>query len=625
MFDWTGETIDRYIILEKLGEGGMAAVFKAHDSRLDRDVAIKIIRTDTYDTKEFFARFEREAKALAKLQHPNIVNVIDYGDHEGIPFLVMDFIPGGTLKDRIGQPTSFKDAALILAPISRALEYAHKKGIIHRDIKPQNIMITESGDPMLTDFGIAKILGGEEVTELTKTGLGFGTPGYMAPEQLLGAKADKRLDIYNLGIVFYEHISGRKPFRVSDLSEMLLQDDEEIAEHLKRFLPYELPPKVFECLTKALAKNPEDRYQEMGEFAKALEQFSRFEARRTEPLPKPSQPPQTGRFASLPSWAKSGMLAGGILSITVIIAAWITYAAITRFNAQNFTPAEENRVSTNTPPAPTVIVQSVQPEAVPVPIETIGTSPASEPTLQSDQPQSFVSDIDDMQLIFIPEGEFEMGYGSGNADESPAHNVFLDAYWIDQTEVSNKQYAACVASGDCPELISKGSFARPDYFTNPQYTDYPVIYINYEQAQAYCSWAGRRLPTEAEWEKAARGTERFIYPWGNTAPSPDLLNYDRNVGDTTAVGSYPAGASPYGVLDMSGNVSEWVADWYDAEYYIGSLRINPPGPVNGIERVLRGGNWEDTNINHIRAIDRMSRLPQARSERYIGFRCAVSE
>jgi formylglycine-generating enzyme required for sulfatase activity len=234
------------------------------------------------------------------------------------------------------------------------------------------------------------------------------------------------------------------------------------------------------------------------------------------------------------------------------------------------------------------------------------------------------SEIDGMQLIFIPEGVFTMGDGSGNADESPEHEIYLNAFWIDQTEITNKQYEACVQAGECPEALSVGSYARPDYYTNPQYANYPVIYINYLQAQAYCSWTERRLPTEAEWEKAARGTDGRIYPWGNTAPNPDLLNFNRNVGDTSAVGSYPNGASPYGVMDMAGNVSEWVADWYDPKYYIGSLRLNPPGPVTGIERVLRGGNWEDTEISRIRVVDRIPRLPQARSERSIGFRCAVS-
>ena len=622
MSDWIGQIIGRYIIQEKLAEGGMAAVFKAHDTRLDRDVAIKIIRTDTLDTQEFLARFEREAKALAKLQHPNIVNVIDYGDHEGIPYLVMEYISGGTLKDRLGQQASYQEAAALLAPIARALEFAHKKGIIHRDIKPQNILITESGDPMLTDFGIAKILGGDDTAEWTQTGLGFGTPGYMAPEQLLGAKSDKRIDIYNMGIVFYEYIAGRKPFRVSDLAEILLKDDEEIAEHLKRFLPTPLPDEVVETLIKALAKNPDDRFQNMGEFASLIEKFA-----NQEPIPQHNpdiEEYRTGfrKFANLPNWVKAGLLAGSILSTTVIIVAWIGFGIFTRYGQQISTPMAGEE---STPMLTSVVrdEQITQPPTVVVPLETEQISATFTP-LPQEEIGNKISRIDGMQLIYIPEGVFMMGEGSGNADESPAHEVYLNAFWIDETEITNKQYAACVQAGECPEALSVGSYARQDYYTNPQYANFPVIYINYQQAQAYCSWVERRLPTEAEWEKAARGTDGRIYPWGNTAPSPDLLNFNRNVGDTSEVGSYPNGASPYGVLNMAGNVSEWVADWYDPKYYIGSLRLNPPGPVTGIERVLRGGNWEDTEISRVRVVDRISRLPQARSERNIGFRCAVS-
>lgn len=627
MSDWIGQLIGRYVILEKLGEGGMATVFKAHDTRLERDVAIKIIRTDTLDTEQFLARFEREAKALAKLQHPNIVNVIDYGDHENVPYLVMEYISGGTLKDRFGQQASFREAAAILAPIARALEFAHKKGIIHRDIKPQNILITESGDPMLTDFGIAKILGPDGGADLTTTGLGFGTPGYMAPEQLLGARSNKSFDIYNMGIVFYEYIAGRKPFRVSDLSEMLLKDDEEIAEHLKRFLPPQLPEEVIAVIVKTLAKNPDDRFQDMGEFAEMMEQFAHAEP----PPPKTPQSsiPQTGlrRLANLPNWVKAGLLAGAILSLTLIAVVWIGSGIFLRYAQQNASLIAD---TTTSPPAATLMPTEQGPKPVAEPSSTKIAAAESTPTPTSQHEQekdskNHASERDGMQLIHIPAGSFTMGYGTGNADESPAHEVTLDEFWIDRTEVTNKQYALCVRAGSCPEPVSYGSYARQDYFTNPNYAGFPVIYINYEQAQAYCEWAGRRLPTEAEWEKAARGTDERIYSWGNTAPNPDLLNFNRNVGDTTAVGSYPNGASPYGVMDMAGNVSEWVADWYDPGYYTASLYLNPPGPVMGIERVLRGGSWEDPNIARIRIVDRISRQPQARSERFIGFRCAVSE
>lgn len=186
MTDYTGQTFDRYYILGSLGERGMASVYKAYDTRLERDVALKIIRTDMFmpsALQQVMKRFEREAKSLAKLSHPNIVSIIDYGEHEGVPYLVMEYLPGGTLKNRmLGRPLPWQDSFRLLLPVARALQFSHQQGIIHRDVKPSNILITLSGEPMLSDFGIAKLLESEGSTALTGTGVGIGTPEYMAPE-----------------------------------------------------------------------------------------------------------------------------------------------------------------------------------------------------------------------------------------------------------------------------------------------------------------------------------------------------------------------------------------------------------------------------------------------------------
>jgi serine/threonine protein kinase len=183
-----GQSLGRYQILEQLGEGGMATVYKARDSVLDRFVAIKVIRTDQFPPSmlnEVLKRFEREAKALAKLSHPNIVHVHDYGNYEGAPYLVMEYLPSGALKERADDPLSVQQGLRILLPIAQALAYAHEHNIIHRDIKPANILLTEKGLPMLSDFGIAKLIGNQAGT-LTGTGMTIGTPEYMAPEQWTG-------------------------------------------------------------------------------------------------------------------------------------------------------------------------------------------------------------------------------------------------------------------------------------------------------------------------------------------------------------------------------------------------------------------------------------------------------
>jgi eukaryotic-like serine/threonine-protein kinase len=172
MADLTGQSLGRYHILEQLGEGGMATVYKAYDTRLETDVAVKIIRTEELSPKVLergLKRFEREAKALARLTHPNIVGVKDYGEYESSPYLVMEYLPGGTLKQRLGKPMAWQDAVKLILPIAEALDFAHSRNMIHRDVKPSNILLTERGQPMLTDFGIAKILDLEETADLTGT------------------------------------------------------------------------------------------------------------------------------------------------------------------------------------------------------------------------------------------------------------------------------------------------------------------------------------------------------------------------------------------------------------------------------------------------------------------------
>jgi formylglycine-generating enzyme required for sulfatase activity len=247
---------------------------------------------------------------------------------------------------------------------------------------------------------------------------------------------------------------------------------------------------------------------------------------------------------------------------------------------------------------------------------------------------SQISPADGMVQMYVPSGNFTMGWNEGKADEQPEHKVYLDAFWIDQTEVTVGQYRTCVEAGACghPQQgvhhLRNSSEMRRSYYDNEQYFDYPVIFINWSQANTYCEWAGRRLPTEAEWEKAARGTDGRLYPWGNEEPNPSLLNFDGNIGDTTRVGSYPAGASPYGALDMAGNVWEWVQDWYDAEYYKESPRRNPTGPETGLFFIERGGSFKKSE-RPVRTTYRHWYIPplvgnHVVSHSYDGFRCAAS-
>lgn len=230
------------------------------------------------------------------------------------------------------------------------------------------------------------------------------------------------------------------------------------------------------------------------------------------------------------------------------------------------------------------------------------------------------SPVDGATLVFIPPGEFMMGSDESDpeadSDEQPQHTVYLDAFWMDRTEVTNDMYRKCVQAGSCSEP------AHSRRYTSLGHANHPALGISWDQAVAYCTWAGRRLPTEAEWEKAARGTDGRLYPWGMETPDPSRLNFDHVVDDTTEVGSYPAGASPYGVLDMAGNVWEWAADGYDEDYYAQSPAENPTGGDSVNRRVLRGGSW-NTQAHNVRVTNRFWAFPGRNDTD--GFRCALSD
>jgi serine/threonine protein kinase len=293
MSNLIGHSLGRYQILEQLGEGGMAIVYKAYDTRLESDVAVKVIRTERLAPEilqRAMKRFEREAKSLAQLTHPNLVKVLDYGEYEGQPYLVMPYLPGGTLKQKIkGQPMPWQEAARLLIPIARALDYAHKRNLIHRDVKPSNILITESGEPMLTDFGVAKIIDEEATLDLTGTSAAVGTPEYMAPEQATSKNVDRRVDIYALGIVFYEMVTGRRPFQADTPLAVLFKQASEPLPRPSLFVT-NLPKSVEKILLKALAKRREDRYQEMGEVANAMESLVSGIAQEVKPQPASVKP-----------------------------------------------------------------------------------------------------------------------------------------------------------------------------------------------------------------------------------------------------------------------------------------------------------------------------------------------
>jgi formylglycine-generating enzyme required for sulfatase activity len=349
------------------------------------------------------------------------------------------------------------------------------------------------------------------------------------------------------------------------------------------------------------------------------------------PAKKPSPSPAQQSFLKrLPVWVwflvslcLLGFVASGICLATVFYQMGQNDKVITQLPpaltvvSVQGTPVEPALTATSTQspePTKTLIV------AASLPTDTL--APENTPTEAGGSTILFTDSVG-VSMSLVPAGTFIYGSQNGDADEQPSHTIYLDAFYIDQYEVTNARYKYCVLAGVCPWPQSNISNSRNVYYESPLFQDYPVIYIDWSSAETYCEWRGARLPTEAEWEKAGRGVDGRTYPWGEGA-SCALENLVNCVGDTSQVGSYPGSASPYSVFDMSGNVWEWTADWYEADYYatLTDNTRNPQGPESGTSRVIRGGSWADAAYQ-TRLTQRFQFDPQA-VDNALGFRCARS-
>jgi formylglycine-generating enzyme required for sulfatase activity/tRNA A-37 threonylcarbamoyl transferase component Bud32 len=649
----TGQVLNnRYRIVKLLGQGGMGAVYKAWDLNMERPRALK----ENLDASlEAQRQFKREAQILGDLSHPNLPKVIDHFSLSGQgQYLVMDFVEGEDLSEMLVRQGGALPVAQALGWIEQAcaaLEYLHNQNppVIHRDVKPANIKITlqgglaGQGKAMLVDFGIAKVF---DPNLSTTVGAKAVTPGYSPMEQYgSGQHTGPATDIYALGATLYTLLSGQAPPDAPDrnLGASLLA---------LRGLNPAVTPGVEAAVLKAMAMQPQDRFTSASEFAAALRPAPPAPQPATIMAPQAFGAPYTGvpaaparrraktparRIPPLPYWLQ-GLLALVLGVIFLVIA-----------NDIGLWPFSRAPTQTATAVALPITVRDTVTAAAQTAEVVLGTQPAgratrppaaftltavapssSEPPANAQLGDTWTCPTDGMTLVYIPAGEFLMGSLDSDPDatdaEKPQHTVYLDAYWVDRTEITNAQYALCVAAGKCQPPWTTTSKTRTSYYGDAQFDDFPVTYLGQDQATAYCSWAGRRLPTEAEWEKAARGTDGRLYPWGNQDPTCQLVNYNRCVGDTSPVGSYPTGDSPYGVVDMAGNVWEWVHDIYSGAYYLSQPASNPLGPATSESstpyRVLRGGFWS-FGSKYVRAAFRTRGMHLYDiNDGYYGFRCA---
>ncbi len=617
---------NRYRIVTLLGQGGMGAVYRAWDLRLEGAVAVKEFTPqpglDAATLAQLRDQFKQEAIVLSRLNHPHLVRVRDFFEEHGNAYLVMDLVEGESLEARIlrQQIIPEQEAVTWLLQLLDALSYCHNQGILHRDIKPQNVIIDQQGCAILVDFGLVKLWDPNDPQ--TRTVLrGMGTPEYAPPEQYgkQGQSTDPRSDLYSLGATFYHALTGQAPPTASDRMA-----DPELFRPVRALSP-QVSPTTDAVLLRALEPARQQRWNTANEMAAALGSEIVYH----HPTTPPSQPdaahawdsgtavmPQTlSERKAFPDWAWVLLVIVGLMGVLWGLS-----------SRENMPPAELV-IKTVVVTQEVVKVITATPSPEPEPAQTV--EPTSGPPIASVSHglgDTWTRPADGMVMVYVPAGEFQMGSAEGDDDEEPVHTVALDAFWLDRTEVTNAQFQKFVNATGYETLAEPFGvdWKHPEGPNSQAVNSHPVVLVSWHDAVAYCEWAGARLPTEAEWEYAARGPKGLTYPWGNEWDC-SRGNFATDCGSdtysrTAPVGSFPGGASWVGALDLAGNVAEWVADWYGS--YPSGRQVNPTGPQSGDSRVRRGGSWGYTEFS-MRGAYRFWDWPAALAEDW-GFRCGVS-
>lgn len=607
----------KYAVEEQLGRGGMGAVYRARHLLIGDHVAIKVLRADLSDHEDAIERLRREARATRNLKSPHTVGVIDFSATEdGMVYLVMEFVQGTVLRTTLESERRLGLGRVvgIVNQIAEALDQAHEHGIIHRDLKPDNVMLESGKDGRdfvrVLDFGIAKLSSTEtKLRTLTTDDVILGTPCYLSPEQCGSGAVGPWSDVYSLGVMIFEMVTGQVPFDGRSALDVARQHMFSEPPMPSKILPG-LSEPVEAVILRSLAKDPEDRYRSAGELARAFDQAVALagpdDLAATLDVVKPPTPDlhDTG--------ARPRSVTLGELDADVTTPPGRKDTSRIAFDVP---PTE----STRKPGRRTWVLVVVSIFVLCV----SGWVIVQSKIFRTSRPSTDVAS----DMVLIPAGRFQMGSDTARPDcqdEHPPHAVDLPAFYLDRTEVTNQEYKAfCDATG---RQYPPEPGWDPEYFLGKP--DYPVINVTWQDANDFAKWMGKRLPTEAEWERAARGDDGRLYPWGDKPQ--DGVTTVAGLSDgyeyTAPVGSFPAGASPFGCLDMIGNVYEWVDDWYQP--YPGSDGSwDQKGDTGYKKRCIRGGSFTakaelvDATGGIPRASERYCEKPDYRSVN-LGFRCA---
>lgn len=657
--------LNKYRIESLIGQGAFAEVYHATHLALNAPRALKILRKDapgvgSTEYSDFHARFKLEAQLGAKLGHPNIIRVYDFEKNNETLILVMEYAQRGSLAERLSkakennQLIAINESLQIALNVAQGLTAIHALDAVHRDLKPSNILFDKGDNAKIADVGLAQIPGGPSMrSQLSVAAPHPGTPGYMSPEQeAINNYLSPCSDVYALGLVLFETLTGRvyRAQRPGTRASELRKD---------------IPAWLDDLIVKMLAKNPEERPWNGEETASLLEngikskeeckkelakqeiqiqrkaekkapQKNESEKRarkEAEKSPQPSvvspQQPTVSRERSAVNkqpladssplkadrrklsadssklkaespWWKKWQVRVGFTGILSIFTCFMLGVIFWPKSPQSKPTSIETTVSSNLEnPTKEPIKETKEKSS-----DTV--EPTEKPESTAEDITTLASEITDnygVTMVLVPTGQFEMGEGAS------ALTITLDDYYIDKYEVTNANYAECVESGYCEHSGGGASLTRDSYYGNPQYADYPV-FVDWQTAQTYCEWREAKLPTEPEWEKAARGIDGRTYPWGEGIDC-NLVSYSECADDTSPVGSYPKGVSPYGVYDMAGNVWEWV-------YYEDAQTLH----VDSADQILRGGAWYSSK-GLVQVTSRVKYGPSIPMFG-VGFRCARS-